>query len=143
MKFDKIVSSVAALFLVAAPVMAAEEFVLSIDDSFGGGSITVSGYGRAYEYRWIVFNNGGQLAVCGASYFPDASSAVGIRRMLRRAVVELNGKRILRDISFFNQVRSKAGLEEGESTCRNTGVPTPKSRGGTARIVWPSGGIRF
>lgn len=143
MKLYNFLRTVPALLLIAAPATAAEEFMVPIDDSFGRGTVTVNGYGRAYVYRWNVINRNGLLAVCGTSYFPDASSAIGVRRMMRRAEVRLSGKRILRDLSFFNQVRSESGLETGKSTCRTTGVPAPKSRDGRARIVWPSGGIRF
>ena len=137
------ITAVAALLFSTIPAVAANDFQIPIDDTFGGGTLTVNGYGRGYMFRYHVIESDNQLAVCGASYFPDASSASGFRRILRKAVVEIDGRKLLRDISFFNQVRSEAQLEAGVSTCRNTGVPVPASRSGEIYIVWPSGGIRF
>ncbi|MGB3317136.1 MAG: hypothetical protein WBB85_22340 [Albidovulum sp.] len=140
---SRTITACAVALSLTTPVFAASDFSLPIDDSFGGGTLTVNGYGRGYMYKYNVIESNGQLAVCGASYFADASSAIGFRRILRKAVVELDGKKLVRDLSFFKQVRSESELNAGVSTCRNTGVPVPASRSGESYVVWPSGGIRF
>lgn len=141
--FSRSITALLVTLCLAGPVSAAAEFTMPVDDTFGGGTLTVNGYGRGYVYRWDAFRHEGQIAICGAGYFPDVSSAVGIRRLLRKAVVEVNGKQVLRDISFFTQVRSEAALEAARANCTNTGIPAPKSDNVDVYIVWPSGGIRF
>lgn len=137
------VSAVSLALSLVAPAMAASEFQMPVDQRFGGGSLTFPGYGKGYVYRMLLSDQEGQIAVCGAGYFQDASSAVGVRRLLRQAEVRINGRKVVRDLSFFSQARSEAALEVGPANCVMTGFPTPKSEDVDVDVKFPSGFVRF
>jgi hypothetical protein len=125
------------------PAIAGSDFQLPVDERFGGGTIDFPGYGKGYVYRMMLTDRGGQIAVCGAGYFPDASNAIGVRRLMRKAEVLLNGRKVVRDLSFFSQVRSEAALEGAPANCTQTGFPTPKSGNVEVDVNFPSGFVRF
>lgn len=142
MKFRAIIAALAVLSSTM-PAVAANTFQIPVDDRFGGGTIDFSGYGNGYVYRMMLTDHKGQIAVCGAGYFPDASSAIGVRRLMRRAEVLLNGRKVVRDLSFFSQVRSEAALEGAAANCTLTEFPTPTSGDVEVDINFPSGFVRF
>lgn len=135
----------AALTLLCStmPAIAAGDFQIPVDEHFGGGTIDFPGYGKGYIYRMLLTDQKGQIAVCGAGYFPDASSAIGIRRLMRQAEVLVNGRKVVRDLSFFSQVRSEAALQGAPANCTLTGYPTPKSGNVEVDVNFPSGFVRF
>ena len=137
------ITAALALLCSTMPAIAAADFQIPVDERFGGGTIDFSGYGKGYVYRMMLTDHEGQIAVCGAGYFPDASSAIGVRRLMRRAEVLLNGRKVVRDLSFFSQVRSEAALEGAPANCTLTGFPTPTSGNVEVDVNFPSGFVRF
>ncbi len=137
------ITAAMALLFSAVPAIAASDFQIPVDDRFGGGTVDFSGYGKGYIYKMKLIDREGQIAVCGAGYFPDASSAIGIRRLMRRTEVLLNGRKVVRDLSFFSQVRSEAALEGAPANCVLTGFPTPKTNDIEIDLKFPSGFVRF
>lgn len=127
----------------AAPAIAAGNFYIPVDERFGTGKIDLPGYGKGYIYRMIVIDHEGTLAVCGAGYFADASSAVGMRRLMRKTAVLVNGRTLIRDLSFFTQVKSEAALNGASAACVTTGFPTPRSDDVEIDVSVPSGFVRF
>jgi len=138
-------STVLAALLAAAASATpanANDFVVPVDAGFEPGSLTISGYGKGYEFVIDVRGVKGEVFVCGAGIYPDASSAVGVRRMLRGAAITVNGRKVIQDLTFFTKVARGADLFKAQAVCRGTGTPAPK---GPAKfgIEWPSGPIRF
>jgi hypothetical protein len=134
----------AALWTVAALAAHADakDFAVPVDNGFSKSSLMINGYGIGYEFVIDVRGVNGEVVVCGAGVFPDASSALGVRRMLRKAAITLNGRKIIHDLSFFATSKRGADLFKGQAICRSTGVPIPKAAA-KFDIVWPSGPIRF
>ena len=62
--------------------------------------------------------------------------------LMRKAVVELDGKKILTDLAFFTKVRKNDDLVGATATCKVTSTKA-QSKAGAIYIVLPSGHIRF
>ena len=131
----------AALFL-SSPAIAQETLQVPVDDTFVEDGISVQGEGKSYLFRWDAFRVDGRIAICGAGKFVDANSAVAMRRLMRKAVVELDGKKILTDLAFFTKVRKNDDLVGATATCKVTSTKA-QSKAGAIYIVLPSGHIRF
>ncbi|MCU9846783.1 hypothetical protein OEZ60_02090 [Defluviimonas sp. WL0024] len=134
------ITTIASLLFAHASV--AEDFQVPVDDSFVEGGLNIQGYGKVYRFMIGILDDKTQIFVCGVGIFPDASSAYGARRITQRAGVTLNGKVILRGLSFFARAPKGADLKKQKATCRGTGVTPPKGKA-TFGISWPSGAIRF
>jgi len=134
----------AALVAVAVSGMPlwAKDITIPVNDGFEPGSLSIRGYGKGYEFVIAVIALDGQLFVCGVGIYPDASSAAGVRNILHRAAIAINGRRIIKDLTFFGKADRGADLFREMAVCRGTGVPIP-IRKFSFEIVWPSGPVRF
>lgn len=134
--------------LVAAAIVAstigaasAENFSVPIDKDFTEETITVNGVGPAYEFVWDLRNFDGKVAVCGAGRYVDVSYQSALRQKLRGAVLELNGKPALRDLTFFTKVKPGADLKAGKATCRVSSMAVPKGEISVS-VTYPGGFLR-
>ncbi|KIT16090.1 hypothetical protein [Jannaschia aquimarina] len=97
--------------------------------------------GRLYlAYKVMAVN--GQPMVCGAYNVTDHRLNRGVRNMLRRGGVNMDGRRVLTDLTYFNRVnaRSEEGLIGKIADCRPLSVAP--SRQGRFSIEFGSGTVR-
>lgn len=120
----------------------AKDFAVKVDQDFWEDDITwTGGYGKAYDFRWLVIGQDGMIAVCGVGHFNDPTTRVQSKDLMRKAEVLINGKAALKDITFFATVKKGTDLSKATANCRVTGTPEPEGRykirlkmGGTARF---------
>lgn len=110
----------------------AKDTSVVVDNDFWEGDVTWDGgYGRAYDFRWYVFEQGGLYVLCGAGQFLDATTRSNTVDLLRKGKLLLNGKPILTDLTFFSRLKKSQPLVGASATCRSTGT---KPRGSSDEV---------
>lgn len=110
----------------------AKDTSVVVDNDFWEGDVTWDGgYGRAYDFRWYVFEQGGLYVLCGAGQFLDATTRSNTVDLLRKGKLLLNGKPILTDLTFFSRLKKGQPLVGASATCRSTGT---KPRGSSDEV---------
>ncbi|MFZ1727441.1 MAG: hypothetical protein WBO29_14050 [Albidovulum sp.] len=141
MRSNIIKSAIAALVLAASPAVA-EDFQTPVTKDFLESAIEINGYGVGYVYRWDVLLFDDVVALCGVGIFPDARTAYAMKGLVRKASLTYRGKKILKDVSFFNKVKKNDDLSKATATCRSTGV-APVKGGGSFVLDVGGGRVRF
>ncbi|MEZ5887266.1 MAG: hypothetical protein R3D56_10350 [Paracoccaceae bacterium] len=113
--------------LAFASTASASDFAIPVDGDFWVDDVTWPSQGKGYEFRWLVILHDGQLAVCGAGKYVNVSNKSQTRDLMRKATVSLDGKPILKDLTFFTQLKSNADLASAKATCRDTGAKAGKN----------------
>ena len=108
--------------LLAAQGANAKDSTVKVNGDFWEDSLSWTTMGKAYEFRWLVFDKGGQLTICGAGKFLDVSTKSQTLELLRKGKLTLNGKPILSDLSFFARLKKSDDLATATANCRDTGV---------------------
>lgn len=117
---------------------------MEVTEDFGEGEIVWSdGIGKGYVYRVRIVDAKGTLALCGAGAFTDPSSRMQSRQALQRARLMLNGKPILKDLTFFTRVKRERDIMGATATCKLTSAKTPKSGKAEFGIDFGRKGYRF
>lgn len=115
-------------FCLAFAVSAADanDFSISVDDRFSEDEITWQGdvSGNAYVFVFDIRAKDGWLYLCGAGKFTDPTLRNATRNILRSSFLEYNGKKVLKDISYFATVPFQNDLKSAKATCRATTVPS-------------------
>lgn len=114
-----------AMALVSATLATAQaaDFALKVDEKFNEDWIEWDGgIGRAYDFRWDARLKDGQVAICGAGQFLDVTSRSATLDLLRKASVVMDGRVILKDLSFFARYKKGDQLSGATANCRNTGA---------------------
>ncbi len=123
-----LIAASAIAMLTAVPARAGTDFQVKVDADFWEDWIEWDGgLGRAYDFRWLVIEQGGKLAVCGVGYFNDPTTRNQSKDLMRKAKVLIDGKSILTDISFFATVKKGADLTKATATCRMTRADEPRA----------------
>jgi hypothetical protein len=133
----------AAASIFATSAFAGSDFEVPVDKNFSEYTVSVNGYGNGYEALWDLINADGYIAVCGAGIYPDVSSKLAIKQLMRGAVVMMNDKAILKDLSFFTEVRGGQALAKAKASCRTTKQKVPTSKDNSFGIVLKGKRIRF
>ena len=133
MLFQRVFASRAVLALVLASVTfsaaqaANAPSTMPVTPEFKELDITWDGgEGKGYVYRMRIFDFDGVLAACGAGVYVKASNRSQTREIVQRAVLKMNDKSILKDFSYFTQVKRAEALGRAHAHCRSTGVATPR-----------------
>jgi hypothetical protein len=130
------------MVLFAANVAQAQDQRIPVDKGFYPVALKMNGgFGKIYDYMVSIKVYGGQLAVCGAGKFPDVTTAQFAKKVLRQTKVVMDGKTLIKDISYFNEVPLNADLTRSEAVCRLTGVKPPSGEDHDISIDY--GGARF
>ncbi len=120
----------------------AADFTTKVTKDFWDDSVSwTGGIGKAYEFKWSVMDNKGQLIICGVGKFLDPTSRTQTRDLLRKATVSINGKPVMKDVSFFATVKKSVDLAASQATCRSMGMATPRGEYDIGLDV--SGSARF
>ncbi len=112
--------------LSAGSAFAGPDFTVPVDKDFWEGDVTWDGFGKGYEFLWILTVMKDQMVVCGAGKYLDASNRANTVEVLRKAKVKLDGKTILTDLTFFTKLPKAGDLMSAKATCRSTGMALPK-----------------
>ena len=132
----------ALVALSGAGAAGAADFSTKVTKEFWDDSISWNGgIGKAYEFKWSVMDNKGQLIICGVGKFLDPTSRMQTRDLLRKATVSINGKPVMKDISFFATEKKSVDLATSQATCRSMGMATPRGEYDIGLDV--SGSARF
>lgn len=78
-----------------------------------------------YLFRWQVQVHEGFLAICGAGAEGEHNLRSATRKVMRRAYIEFEGRKILEEMTFFNRVKRRSGLDLAMANCWLTDVPAP------------------
>lgn len=109
--------------LLAAQGANAKDSTAKVTGDFWEGDVTWSGgYGKAYDFRWYVFQQDGVYILCGAGQFLDATTRMNTIGLLRKGQLLLNGKTILTDLTFFTKLKKGQPFVGASATCRSTGA---------------------
>lgn len=76
----------------------------------------------SYDARYKLFERNGALVLCGAGYLSGTVGRAENKSALRQAKLMLNGQQIMKDLSFFENVRRRNELDIGSATCFFTGA---------------------
>ncbi|HQY43901.1 MAG TPA: hypothetical protein PK450_06940 [Paracoccaceae bacterium] len=127
---------------VAGVPAAAKDYKLPVDSQFHEDWVEWDGgLGKAYLFRWDARLIDGEVALCGAGQFLDATTRSATIDLLRKARVLLDGKVILKDLTYFAKYPKSQDLGKVEATCRSTGAK-PAGKTGSVEIDI-SGRARF
>ena len=112
-----------ALFAIALAALgqagAAQEFQIPVEEDWGLLEFGIASRpGASARYRMVIFEQDGKVAVCGAGIYANSSHGSGIRRTMRRAAVDMDGRAVLRNLSFFPIYRRGTDLVGQMATCR-------------------------
>ena len=100
---------------------------IEITDKFSSGYLNWTGGIKGMDYVWKVQTHQGTIHICGAGHYTGAQARLQTKDIMRRAFVTLEGKKILRDMRFFNIVKTSGSLAPGaKANCADTGVKAPK-----------------
>ena len=114
------------LALVAAPAARAEDFTSRVNNQFVADELRWKTQGQAYKFLWGLTYVNGRIAVCGVGQFVNPSLRQRTLQQMKRGKVMLDGKAILKDITFFTTIPSGKPLVKAKATCRMTGTAKPK-----------------
>ncbi|MCB2130008.1 MAG: hypothetical protein KDE03_13250 [Rhodobacteraceae bacterium] len=107
----------------------AQDQRIPVDKNFHASEIKINGgIGTVYEYMIDLKDFGGQIAVCGVGKQMEPSSRAFVNDLLRKTKIIINGKTIIKDISYFNQVKKNDDLTKSQAVCRMTGVKPPSGK---------------
>lgn len=115
-------SSMVAMAMSVATAHAAD-FKVPVDGKFNEDWIEwSSGMGKAYVFRWDARLIEGEVVLCGAGQFLDPTTHSPTVGLLRKARVLLDGKVILKDLTYFAKYPKSQDLGKVEAICRSTGA---------------------
>ena len=100
------------------------------------------GFGKGYVGRVQVFAVNGVMVLCGAGSYVSAANRSPSRTFLKCTKLKMNGKTILKDLTYFTPVDRVEDVIGAEATCKSTGVAEPR---GDATFEFDFGirGVRF
>ncbi len=84
------------------------------------------GFGKGYVGRAQVFAVNGVMVLCGAGSYVSAANRSPSRTILKRTKFKMNGKTILKDLTYFTLVDRVENVIGAEATCKSTGTAEPK-----------------
>ena len=113
-------SAIIALALAGfGQIATAQEFQTPVEADWGLLEIGIASQaGSTAEYRMIIFERDGKVAVCGAGVYTNSSLSRGMRLAMRRASVGMNGRTVLRNLSFFPIYGRSAPLVGRMAACK-------------------------
>ncbi len=113
------------LTLIGAMPLAAKspEITIPVDDKFQVSSSNwSSGLGKTH-LAWRIKTHEGKPYVCGAVVADKASSmAAHNRAILRKGYIKVQGKKVIRDLSFFTVAKPGSDLMDARAGCRSMPV---------------------
>lgn len=112
--------------LLAAPMARAEDFSIKVTNQFVADELRWKTQGKAYKFLWGLTYVEGRIAVCGVGQFVAPNLREKTLQQMRRGKVMLDGKAILKDITFFATIPEGKPLTKARANCRLTKTAKPK-----------------
>lgn len=99
------------------------EITIPVDDKFQVSSSNwSSGLGKTH-LAWRIKTHDGKPYVCGAMVADKTSSmAAHNRAILRKGFIKVQGKKVIRDLSFFTVAKPGSNLMDARAGCRSLPV---------------------
>lgn len=140
----RILSLGAAVMFSAFSMAIAEPLLrqIPVHDGFTRNKLRWQQEGIGYDYLWTVQKRNGMFEVCGLGKFPNLSTRRPSVKVMRRAYVEFEGKVILKDLSFFTEVKRSQQLIHAAATCRQTRTRAPRGHF-SVQLITPWGYARL
>ncbi|MCA0044121.1 hypothetical protein [Celeribacter litoreus] len=129
-------ASILALFIAVPTVASAAETVnpRNVDERFAIHRLHWSPSGETF-IRWSAYNHDGYIAICGAYTVSKGSRTLTFtKRALLASRIKLNGKTVITNLSYFNDVPNQHLANElvGQSAnCKVTTTPSSAAADGT------------
>ncbi|MDF1871328.1 hypothetical protein [Vannielia sp.] len=111
---------------------------IKVDDSFQREEIKGE-EAKGYVIRYKIIAVDGVVELCGAGYSRNAMFKRTAKSVLRGLSLEMNGKKIIRNFTFFNDVRGELSSLDGQlANCASSGKRAVKGArfGFDARMVY-------
>lgn len=119
-------SVIAAAFVLLAAIPArADTLSIPLDSDFAKFDVEWNTNKRSSTVYWTAVDYDGKLAICGLIQHHDASLMQYDRKLLRRSSMKVNGKTVLKGLSFFTAIGTGAKPERSEAACRVLDGPLP------------------
>ena len=93
---------------------------IPVDDKFAKGDVTFQGTNNGFDYRLTVINAKGNLEVCGAILYRRGSTGSTFRRFLKDSAFEVNGRKVVKDLSYWRV--AKSSWSGAKANCTSLGI---------------------
>ena len=97
---------------------------------------------RGFIARWFTKVENGVIEICGAVQYQDGIAYTQSKNVLRRAYIEYEGKKIMRDMRFFRKVKRRPREDWSQVNCASTNIKAPRSAY-TVYLGWDAGRAKF
>jgi hypothetical protein len=141
MKLNALVAVAAVVCLCCQAAQAKPKITrqVPVTDAFVPLDLRWSSDQVTYKGLWkVLVSADGFIEICGAGRYLDASRSTETRQWLYAIYVTLNGKKILKDMTFFSDVKGRGDLRKADAACRSTGVRAPDGDFSVS-LGWPAG----
>lgn len=129
------VSALAALLVLApAPHAQAAGATITMPEKSGQYTINWSGQADQIHIRWLPYAIGGEMYLCGTYALKGHGMSSTSRRVLRDIAFKVDGKTVLRNVSYFTPAASPDALVGAKAACKGTGRPVPRGSGHSYRL---------
>lgn len=129
-------------FAMCGVAALAEDFTTPVTSEFNVDDLTwTGGLGKAYDMRWDAILVDGKVAVCGAGAFLDPTTRRATVELLRNASVILDGKVVMKNLTYFATYKKGQDIDKATANCRLTGA-APNSNDSQVELDI-SGSARF
>jgi hypothetical protein len=100
---------------------------VAVDDNFMDGSVTWNGAtAGGYEARIGLTVNNGVFELCGVGAVTNIQLRSSVNSMLRGCKLNINGKVVLKNCSYFSKARSKNAVPKTPAICARTNMKAQK-----------------
>ena len=122
--FSNLIKSAA---LAASLLVPASAYSQSKDGEY---SFATEGYSWGQNAHFTVFygvvNDDGKVSVCGVNFIrASGRERTSTKKVFKEIRVQLNGKTILKDVSFFTLTYNDNDYQDADVTCEATDVDYP------------------
>lgn len=84
------------------------------------------GQNAHFTVYYGVVNDNGKVSVCGVNYIrASGRERTSTKKVFKEVRVQLNGKSILKDVSFFTLTYNENDYQDADVTCEATDVDYP------------------
>ena len=131
--FVKAFAAAALACLLSAPATFAQstdqpDFYIAVDDTFAKGGLFWNRGSSGVDYRWRVVVKEETIHVCGALKYTGHGQRRLSMSAMRDAYFEFGELKILKNATFFREIRRNQDFANATAQCRSTGVPVPAGR---------------
>lgn len=126
-----------AAALAVQPQHASAEITrqIPVTENFKESVIRIDGMPSA-RMRFTVISVGNVLELCGAVAYDGPQARSALQDVLQQAAFVVNGRKVIRDLTYWNRATSMRALGRSVANCQSTGVSERTEINGMG-IDWP------